>query len=168
MSERFELKHVGIEDPSEETGMSGFGFLALFQCEVEYRFSTEDMSVEEAKIYIQDVLNQLPDETINEICKKACAWKNLKMSSDTADYPPGLDEVYGEDILEFMSVGEVDLYRNPYDRNDNTFGAILGGGTAWDSENGMEILIRGSKVLEIREYLGYGAYAIWSETDHNE
>ncbi|MGG3506443.1 hypothetical protein ABES58_13280 [Paenibacillus lautus] len=168
MSERFELKHVGIEDPSEETGMSGFGYLALFECEVEYRFSTEDMSVEEAEIYIQDLLNQLPDETINEICKKACAWKNLKMASDTADYSPGLEGVYGEDILKFMSVGEVDLYRNPYDRNDNTFGAILGGGTAWDSENGMEILIRGSKVLEVREYLGYGAYAIWSETDEIE
>jgi hypothetical protein len=166
--ERFQLKHVGVEDPSDETGISGFGFLSLFQCEVEYRFSTEDMSVKEAEIYIEDVLNQLPAETINEICKKACEWKNLKMSSDTADYPPDLDGVHGEDILKFMSVGEVDLYRNPYDRSDNAFGAILGGGTAWDSENGMEIMIRGSKVLEVREYLGYGAYAVWSETDEIE
>ncbi|MGM1045876.1 DUF6985 domain-containing protein [Paenibacillus uliginis] len=60
----------------------------------------------------------------------------------------------------FYSVGEVDLYRNPYDRNDNTFGATLSGGTEWDSENGMEIVIRGSKVLEVREYLAYGKFAI--------
>lgn len=168
MTERFQLKNVGVEDPSDESGMSGFGYLALFQCNVEYRFSTEDMSVKEAEIYIQDVLNQLPAETVHEICKKACEWKDLKMSSDTADYPPGLGEVSGADILEFMSVGEVDLYRNPYDRNDHTFGAILGGGAEWDSENGMEIVIRGSEVLEVREYLGYGADAIWSETDESE
>jgi hypothetical protein len=34
----------------------------------------------------------------------------------------------------------------------------------WDSENGMEIVIRGSKVLEVREYLGYGKYAVRNET----
>lgn len=37
------------------------------------------MSLEEAELYIQDVLNQLPDETINKICKKACEWKTVKM-----------------------------------------------------------------------------------------
>lgn len=60
------------------------------------------------------------------------------------------------------------MYRNPYDRNDHAFGAILGGGAEWDSENGLEIVIRGSEVLEVREYLGYGADAIWSETDESE
>ncbi|MDR0269418.1 DUF6985 domain-containing protein [Paenibacillus sp.] len=162
------MEHVGEEDPFEKDCMSGFGMLALFQCQVEYHFSTEDMSLEEAELFIQDVLNHLPDETINEICKKACDWKNLKMSSDSADYPSGLAEACGREILAFMSVGEVDLYRNPYDRNDNTFGATLGGGTEWDSENGMEIVIRGNKVLEVREYLGYGKFAIWNETDGNE
>ncbi|WP_264930438.1 hypothetical protein [Paenibacillus sp. LS1] len=47
-------------------------------------------------------------------------------------------------------------------------GAILGGGTEWDAENGMEIVILGDKVLEVREYLGYGEFAIWAETDENE
>ncbi|MFK4305279.1 hypothetical protein ABH892_005464 [Paenibacillus sp. RC254] len=168
MTERFRLEHVELEDHLDENRLSGFGLLALFQCHVEYHFSTEDMSLEEAELYIQEVLNHLPDETINEICKKACEWKTVKMSSDTADYPGGLAEAYGRDILAFMSVGEVHLYRNPYDRNDNTFGAILGGGTEWDSENGMEIVIRGSKVLEVREYLGYGEFAIWNENDGNE
>lgn len=51
---------------------------------------------------------------------------------------------------------------------DHAFGAILGGGAEWDSENGLEIVIRGSEVLEVREYLGYGADAIWSETDESE
>ncbi|MCE5172518.1 hypothetical protein LQV63_24905 [Paenibacillus profundus] len=168
MTERLHLERVGVEDPIDESSMSGFGLLALFQCHVEYHFSTEDMSVEEAEIYIQNVLNHLPDETINEICNKACEWKNLKMSSDTADYPSGLAETYGRDILAFMSVGDVELYRNPYDRNDHTFGAILSGGTEWDSENGMEIVIRGSEVLEVRDYLGYGKFAIWNESDGNE
>ncbi|OPA73686.1 hypothetical protein BVG16_26690 [Paenibacillus selenitireducens] len=168
MTERFHLERVGLEDPLDENSMSGFGLLDLFQCHVEYHFSTEDMSLEETELYIQDVLNHLPDETINEIYKKACEWRTVKMSSDTADYPSGLAEAYGRGILAFMSVGEVDLYRNPYDRNDNTFGATLSGGTEWDSENGMEIVIRGSKVLEVREYLGYGKFAIWNETDGNE
>ncbi|MBE9917917.1 hypothetical protein G8C92_28355 [Paenibacillus donghaensis] len=167
MTEKYHLERVGVEDSFDENSMSGFGFLALFQCNVEFRFSTEDMSLEEAELYIQDVLNDLPDETITEICKKACEWKNDKMSSDTAEYPSGLAEAYGRDILDFISVGEVELYRNPYDRNDRTFGAILGGGTEWDSENGMEIVIRGSHVLEVREYLGYGKFAIWNESDRS-
>ncbi|KOP67337.1 hypothetical protein AMS62_20365 [Bacillus sp. FJAT-18019] len=163
MIERFHLKNVGIEDALDENSISGFGLLPLFQCIVEYHFSTKDMSLEEAELYIHNILNQLPVETINEICKKACEWKSIKMTSDTVDYPSGLAEAYGRDILGFMSVGEVNLYRNPFDRNDNTFGAILSGGTEWDSENGMEIIIRGSKVLEVREYLGYGEFAIWEK-----
>lgn len=167
MNEKFHLEHVGVVDTSDENSMSGFGLLTLFQCQVEYRFSTEDMSLEEAEYYIQDVLNHLPDETINEICIKACEWKTVKMSSDTMDYPNGLAQAIGREILGYMEVGEVDLYRNPYDRNDNTFGVTLGGGTEWDTENGMEIVILGSKVLEVGEYLGYGKSAIWKETFEN-
>ncbi|MFC7680759.1 DUF6985 domain-containing protein [Paenibacillus sp. GCM10028914] len=162
MIEKFHLNNIGLDDPLDENSMSGFGLLTLFQCDVEYHFSTEDMSLEEAELYIQEVLNRLPDEAINELCKKACEWKIDKMSSDTAEYPSGLAEAYGRGILDFMSVGEVYLYRYPYNSSDDTFGAILGGGTEWDTENGMEIVIRGSKVLEVREYLGYGKTAIWS------
>lgn len=165
MTEIFHLDRVGIEDSLDESRLSGYGPLALFDCEVEYRFSTEDMSLEEAEIYIQSVLNQLPPETIDEICKKACEWKIDKMNSDTAEYPDGLSEAAGRDILTFMSVGEVELYRNPYDRNDPKFGAILGGGTEWDTENGMEIIIRGNEVLEVREFLGYGGYGIWKDSE---
>ncbi|MFS0870355.1 DUF6985 domain-containing protein [Paenibacillus xylanilyticus] len=168
MTERFHLERIGAEDPSDENRMSGYGLLNLFQCEVEYRFNTEDMSLEEAELYIRDVLNRLPDETINDICKLAYEWKTEKMSSDTVEYPTGLAEAEGRDILEFMSVGEVELFRNPYDQNDDIFGAILGGGTEWDAENGMEIMVHGNKVLEVREYLGYGAFAIWTESDENE
>ncbi len=168
MKEGFHLEHVGAEDPGDESRMSGFGHLALFQCQVEYHFNTEDMSVKEAEAYIDTVLNALPAETIDEICERACEWKIEKMSSDTVDYPIGLAEASGREILGFMSVGDVELYRNPYDRNDQTFGAILGGGTEWDPENGMEIIIRGNKVLEVREYLGYGEYAIWSEEEGAE
>lgn len=123
------------------------------------------MSLEEAELLIQDVLNHLPDNTINDLCDQACEWKNLKMSSDTVDYPDGLAEAVGKDILNFMSVGEVELYGNPYDRNDNTFGIVLGSGTEWDTENGMEIVMLGSQVPEVREYLGYDPFAIWSEAD---
>jgi len=168
MTVEFHLEHVGAEDPGDESRMSGFGPLALFQSQVEYHFNVEDMSVKEAEAYIHTVLNELPSETIDEICDRACEWKNEKMSSDTADYPMGLAEASGREILSFMSVGDVELYRNPYDRRDDTFGAILGGGTEWDTENGMEIIIRGSKALEVREYLGYGEYAIWDEEDVKE
>ncbi|MWC27650.1 DUF6985 domain-containing protein [Paenibacillus sp. MMS18-CY102] len=165
MTERFQLEHVGGEDSTDENKISGFGLLDLFNCRVEYHFRTDDMSLEEAEVYIRDVLNQLPNESVDEICEKACNWKADKMSSDTANYPDGLAEAYDREILAYMSVGDVALYRNPYDRNDTAFGAILGGGAEWDSENGMEIVIRGNKVLEVREFLGYGEYAIWNETD---
>lgn len=168
MTENFCLKHVGAEDPAEENRMSGFGLLDLFQCEVEYHFSTQDMSLEEAELYIQNVLNCLPDKTINEICKLSYEWKTEKMSSDTEEYPAGLAEAEGKDILAFMSVGYVELYRNPYNSNDKSLGAILGGGTKWDTENGMEIVIHGHKVLEVHEYLGYGEFAIWTEADESE
>lgn len=168
MPGNFYLKRVDIEDPADEDRMSGFGFLDFFQCEVEYHFSAQDMSLEEAELYIKHVLNCLPDNTINEICKRSYEWKTEKMSYDTAEYPAGLAEAEGKGILAFMSVADVELYRNPYDSNDKRLGAILGGGTEWDAENGMEIVILGDKVLEVREYLGYGEFAIWAETDENE
>ncbi|MBD8499269.1 hypothetical protein [Paenibacillus arenosi] len=138
MTERFHLERVGLEDPLDETKMSGFGLLYLFQCEVEYHFHTDEMSLEEAEKYIQDVLNHLPNETIDEICKKACEWKTDKMSSDTADYPSGLANTYGRDILAYMSVGDVELYRNA---DDHAFGAILSGGTEWDFEKGASSIL---------------------------
>lgn len=165
MTERFHLERVGVEEPSDENRVSEYGLLELFQTEVEYRFNTEDISVEEAEWYIQNVLNRLPDETVNDICNRAYEWKTEKMSSDTADYPAGLAEVEGRGILTFMAVGEVELYRNPADPKDKILGAILGGSTDWDTENGMEIVMLGHQVLEVREYLGYGEFAIWTESD---
>lgn len=81
-------------------------------------FNTEDISVEEAEWYIQNVLNRLPDDTVNDICNQAYEWKTEKMSSDTADYPAGLAEVEGRGILAFIAFGEVELYRNPADPKD--------------------------------------------------
>jgi hypothetical protein len=168
VTERFRFDNVGEEDPSDESQMSGFGWLALWDSRVEYHFSLEDMSVEEAETYVHEVLNRLPDEALDAICDKACEWKNEKMSSDTAVYPEGLAEAEGRRILDFMSVGDVKLYRNPYDRGDHVFGATLGGGTEWDLENGMEIVIRGNQVLEVREFLGYDEFAAWDEPNEDE
>ncbi|WJH30620.1 hypothetical protein N6H13_08320 [Paenibacillus sp. CC-CFT742] len=95
MHERFHLERVDIEDPADENRVSGYGMLELFQSEVEYRFNTEDIRLEEAEGYIQNVLNRLPDETVNDICNRAYEWKTEKMSSDTVDYPAGLAEVEG-------------------------------------------------------------------------
>ncbi|OWA33488.1 hypothetical protein B9G55_22785 [Saccharibacillus sp. O16] len=165
---KFHLERVGAEDSLEPCNLSGFGQLALFQCEVEYHFNAEEISLEEAESYIQDVLNQLPDASIDELCKQAYEWKEDQMSSNNADYPDGLAACSGRSILNFMSVGEVHLYRNPNDRQDRMLGAVLSGGTDWDAENGMEIVVRGSDVLEVREYLGYGGFAIWEEEVHSE
>ncbi|WP_416298053.1 DUF6985 domain-containing protein [Paenibacillus illinoisensis] len=165
MTERFHLERVDVEDPADENRVSGYGMLELFQSEVEYRFNTEDIRLEEAEGYIQNVLNRLPDETVNDICNRAYEWKTEKMSSDTVDYPAGLAEVEGMGILVFMAVGEVELYRNPADPKDKILGAILGGSTDWDTENGMEIVMLGHQVLEVRGYLGYGEFAIWTESD---
>lgn len=165
MTERFHLERVGVENPADENRVSGYGKLELFQSEVEYRFNTEDISLEEAELHIHDVLNCLPDDTINDICNRAYEWKTEKMMSDTADYPAGLAEAEGRGILAFMAVGEVELYRNPADPKDKILGAILGGSTDWDTENGMEIVMLGHQVLEVREYLGYGEFAIWTESD---
>ncbi|MCW3792876.1 hypothetical protein OM416_14895 [Paenibacillus sp. LS1] len=107
MPGNFYLKRVDIEDPADEDRMSGFGFLDFFQCEVEYHFSAQDMSLEEAELYIKHVLNCLPDNTINEICKRSYEWKTEKMSYDTAEYPAGLAEAEGKGILAFMSVADV-------------------------------------------------------------
>jgi len=165
MTERFHLERVGAEDPADENQVSGYGKLELFQSDVEFRFNTEDISLEEAELYIQDVLNHLPDYTINDICSQAYKWKTEKMSSDTADYPAGLAEAEGRGVLAYMAVDEVELYRNPANSNDKILGAILGGSTEWDTENGMEIVVHGDKVLEVREYLGYGEFVIWNESD---
>ncbi|MFF2886353.1 hypothetical protein [Paenibacillus sp. NPDC057967] len=124
------------------------------------------MSLEEAESYIEHDLNGLPDDTIHELCQKLCAWKDGIL----ADYPDmgcadGLPDARGQDILRFLSVSDVYLYRNPYDRNDTVFGASILAGMEWAFEDGIEIIIRGREVLEAREFLGYGEYAIWDELD---
>lgn len=53
--------------------------------------------------------------TKNQIGKKACEWKNDKISRNNADYSSDLAEANDRDILAFMSVGDVELYRNPDD-----------------------------------------------------
>lgn len=75
MNERFHLERVGVEEPADENRVSGYGMLELFESEVEYRFNTEYISIEEAEWYIQNVLNRLPDDTVNDICNRAYEWK---------------------------------------------------------------------------------------------
>ncbi|WP_442604355.1 hypothetical protein [Paenibacillus sp. KN14-4R] len=48
------------------------------------------------------------------------------------------------------------MYRNPYDKNDTLFGASVWAGMEWEFEDGIEIIIKGKEVLEVREFLGYG------------
>ncbi len=160
MNNEFHLEKVGQYNDSGL--MSGYGMFNLFNTYVEYCFNELDISLNELEKYIQNVLNNLLDKTIDEICRLAYEWKEDKMSSDTMDYPIGLNKVWGRDILKFMQIGTIEIYRNPYDKNDNVLGAVLVGSTDWDTENGMEIIIRGKEVLEVREFLGYEEYSIWN------
>jgi hypothetical protein len=166
MPDMFRLEKVGEEGDitfPESIGISGYGSFTLTNSQqVEYHFNKNDMSLEEAETYIANSLNNLPEETIDEICEKACAWKNDKMSSDSMPYPDGLAEARGREILRFIEAGNVVIYKNPHDGNDTVFGAVIGGGVAWDDENGMEIIIKGDKVLEVGEFFGYYGYSIWN------
>ena len=162
MSSQFHLEKIGESfDVFDENGVSGFGILALTNQQVEYHFNKEDISAEQAEAYISNVLNRLPEQSIDELCHLACRWKNDKMRSDSMDYPDGLAEVKGRDILKHMGVGDVELYRNPHDADDAMLGAVLGGGTDWDLENGMEIVIKGDKVLSVAEAEGFGESILW-------
>lgn len=169
ISIKFHLDHVGKEEDvyaSNGEAISGFGLFVLTNERVQYHFREEDMSLDEAESYIEHYLNRLPDESIDELCQKMCAWKD-EVLSDYPDmnYPEGLSNAQGRDILPFLSVSDIYIYRNPYDPNDSLFGATVSAGMEWEFEDGIEMIIRGQHVLEVREFLGYGAYAIWEEND---
>lgn len=166
MSVNFHLEKIGEEGDIhfENGGYSGFGLFKLTGEQIEYHYP-KDVSQEEAERYIEQCLNNLDAKTVDDICDKACIWKDEKMASDTMDYPDGLLEAKGREILKFMSFGDIVIYKNPYDQNDKTLGATIDGDTDWDTENGMEIVIKGDIILDIREFLGYGEYAIWDEQD---
>ncbi|WP_442603068.1 hypothetical protein [Paenibacillus sp. KN14-4R] len=50
------------------------------------------MSLDEAESYIENYLNNLPDETVDELCKKMCAWKDNVLTDCYPDMkcPDGL------------------------------------------------------------------------------
>mgnify|MGYP001219934008 CR=1 FL=1 len=171
MTRKFRLENVGKEvDIYASTGeaISGFGLFALTNERIEYHFREEDMSVDEAESYIEYSLNNLPEETVEELCKKMCAWKDHILTDCYPDMscPDGLPDAQGRDILRFISVSDISIYRNPYNKNDPLLGASISAGMDWDFEDGIEIIIKGKEVLEVREFLGYGEHAIWEERDN--
>jgi hypothetical protein len=169
MSDKFHLEKIAEEDDTyfENGGYSGFGFFNLSGEQIEYHYP-KDVTQEEVERYIAQSLNNMDAKTVDDICDKACIWKDEKMASDTMAYPDGLLEAEGRQILKFMSFKDIVIYKNPYDQNDKTLGASVGGGTDWDTENGMEIVIKGDEILDVREFLGYGEYAIWDEEDSED
>lgn len=46
--------------------------------------------------------------------------------------PDGLADAHGRDILRFLSVSDIYLYRNPYDKNDAQFGASVLASMEWE------------------------------------
>ncbi|GIP33563.1 hypothetical protein [Paenibacillus sp. J2TS4] len=170
ISRKFHLENVGKEEDvyaSNGEATSGFGLFVLSNERVQYHFREEDMSLDEAESYIENCLNNLPDETVDELCKKMCTWKDHLLTDCYPDMkcPDGLPDAQGRDLLRFISVSDIYIYRNPYDKNDPLFGASVLAGMEWDFEDGIEIIIKGKEVLEVREFLGYGEYAIWDESD---
>jgi len=170
---KFHLESVGKEEdiyaPNGEA-ISGFGLFTLTNDRVEYHFREEDMCLEEAESYIEHGLNALPDEAVDQLCDKMCAWKDEIL---TETYPnlgraEGLLEAQGRSILPFISISDIHIYRNPYDPKDPQFGAVLSAGMEWDYEDGIEIIIKGQEVLEVREFFGYGEHSIWDESDYRE
>ncbi|CCC84564.1 MULTISPECIES: hypothetical protein [Paenibacillus] len=84
------------------------------------------MSLNERESYIEDCLNNLPDETIDELSKK-CVWKDGIMTGCYPDMkcPDGLSDAQGRDILRFISVNDIFINRNPYYNNGAVFGASI-------------------------------------------
>ena len=161
------LKNIHRNDDysdDEKNIMEGTGKFFLSNEECSYYYNEKEFTLEDVEGYINESLNKLSDAAVDKICQLACAWKNEFIR----DYPDikFSDELLnskGRDILKFMHMGMISIYRNPFDSSDNIFGASIMGGTDWDEENGMEIIIKGTEVLEVREFLGYDEFAIWDE-----
>jgi hypothetical protein len=171
MKQPFKLEHVGQEEDiyaENEVAISGFGPFTLTGDTVEYHFREEEMSLEKAEAYIGQTLNNLSKDTIDDLCHKMCTF--IARVFDT--YPnlnctSGLAEAKGNDILPFISASDIYIYRNPYNDRDNVLGANIIVGLEWDYEDGVELNVKGSEVLSVTQYLGYGEFGIWDEDENS-
>jgi hypothetical protein len=153
MKQPFKLEHVGQEEDiyaENEVAISGFGPFTLTGDTVEYHFREEEMSLEKAEAYIGQTLNNLSKDTIDDLCHKMCTF--IARVFDT--YPnlnctSGLAEAKGNDILPFISASDIIV------------------GLEWDYEDGVELNVKGSEVLSVTQYLGYGEFGIWDEDENS-
>lgn len=169
MNQSFKLERVGQEEDiyaENEVAISGFGPFTLTNDTVEYHFREEEMSLEEAETYIGYYLNNLSQATIEELCHKMCTFIGEVFDTyPNLDCASGLAEAKEREILPFLSTSDIYIYRNPYNAHDDVFGASIIAGFDWDYEDGIEFNIKGSEVLSVTEYLGYGEYGIWDEDE---
>lgn len=172
MNQSFKLERVGQEEDiyaENEVAISGFGPFHLTDDTVEYHFREEDMSLEQAETYIGHSLNNLPQATMDDLCHKMCMFiSEVLKTYPNMDCANGLAEAEGREVLPFISVSDIYIYRNPHDESDPVFGASITAGLEWGYEDGIEINVKGSEVVSVTEYLGYREYGIWDEDEDSE
>lgn len=148
----------------DETIMEGSGYNSLFHMECLVQFENEKLQIDEVETYIDQCVNHLEKDMIDKILKLSCEWKNKQISDyPDMEYAQGLSKATEEDILKYIHLDSITVYRNPYNPTDKQFGASLYCYPDWDKENHMEIILKGKEVLAVREFWGYGEFAIWKD-----
>ncbi|OAB29658.1 hypothetical protein PMSD_21370 [Paenibacillus macquariensis subsp. defensor] len=99
-------------------------------------------------------MNNLPDETVDELCKKMCTWKDDILTDCYPDMkcPDRLSDAQGRDILRFISVSDIYIYRNPYDKKDTLFGASVLAGMDGNLKVVLKLLSKARKFLKYASF----------------
>ncbi len=157
-----------MED-DDEVLLEGVGYNSLFNTECSVYFDRNKIQIDEAERYLEQYINNLDKEMVDKILHLACEWKNEQVKDyPDVDYMEGLKQATRREIMKYIQLCSIHIYKNPYDSNDMLLGASVYCVPNWDEENHMEIIIKGKEVLEVREFLGYGEFAIWDKNEQNE
>ncbi|MBP1914207.1 hypothetical protein J2Z23_001152 [Lederbergia galactosidilyticus] len=144
-----------IENITEtEYGMEGTIYCKLF--DKQLRVWIADGADLEYGLFCVEALNLLNDKLIDEICQAAIAYCE-DFCDDVGQEPPKIAKT--SDILNYIDLTGL-IIDKPKDRHKPVI--HLEGNCDWEIEHGIEIIIRGRKLLYLSSFNGMGA---WDEPE---
>jgi len=150
-----------------EIGRSGTVYCKLFDKEIEIFLPDDDVTVEYAERCVE-AFNNLPVETVENICKSAkayCLWFMEAVDLDTDELTVMITpETPPNEIMKCFSPSVL-VIDSPDD--ESRIGYQLECNCDWEIEHGMEIDILDGKLVYLSMFNGYSPWLEYDDDDLN-